>query len=400
MEKLSHDLTMDGDRDALIRRALELVLSLLPDGYGAFAEQAGMRWQIPVRVGDGRRDDLRALSYLGFPVGQTPSFDRPFETREPFFQDAYDQTLDLTPDLVAHVHAVATLPVIVNGEVAGIFTASLFEHHRWTAADRALLITTVRSLGLGIEASISVARLAEERRVLALTNEELEAFAYSASHDLRTPVRHVMSFADLTRGALATTPNEKASRYLDAVQQAAVRMTDLIDGMLLLSRAGRQSVVLSPVDLNTVVAQVQRELTAATPDRQVDWQISALPTVTSDPDLLRRALTQLLRNALKFTGTREEPRIQVWAEEHVAAWSIFIRDNGVGFDPTYRHRLFGVFQRLHSDRQFSGVGAGLATVRRIVSKLGGEVSAEGQVDQGATFGFTLPKGGPSRTEYL
>ncbi|WP_407572880.1 sensor histidine kinase [Deinococcus altitudinis] len=396
MERLSHDLTLAGDRHALIRRSLELVLPLLPDGYGAFCERTGPVWQISVRVGDARNDDLRALSHLGFPVGQTPSFDRPFETREPFFQDVYDQSLDLTSELVAHVHSVATLPLVVSGEVAGIFTVSLFERHLWSAADRAMLTTTVRSLGLVIEGAIGVAQLAEERRVLALTNEELESFAYSASHDLRTPVRHVMSFADLTRGALASTPNEKAGRYLDAMQQAAVRMTDLIDAMLLLSRAGRQAVVLRLVDLNTLVAQVRKELTTTAPDRNIDCQVGSLPTVASDLNLLRQALTQLLDNALKFSGTRKEPQIQVWAEDRGAAWAVFVRDNGAGFDPTYRHKLFGVFQRLHSDKQFGGVGVGLATVRRIVIRLGGEVFAEGQVDHGATFGFTLPKDGPSR----
>ena len=275
MEKLSHDLALEGDRDALIRRTLELVLSLLPEGSGTFFERAASVWRVSVRVGEWHNDTFRVLSSLGLPVGQTPSFDQPFETGEPFFQDVYDPSLDVSPDLVSHVQTVATLPLIVNGEVEGILVVSLFERHRWSAADRALLTTTARSLGLVIERALGVAQLAEERRVLALTNEELEAFAYSASHDLRTPVRHVMSFADLTRGALATTPNEKASRYLDAVQQAAIRMTDLIDAMLLLSRAGRRAVMLKPVDLNVVVANIQNK----------SFQIEAKERVRRPPTL-------------------------------------------------------------------------------------------------------------------
>ena len=168
-------------------------------------------------------------------------------------------------------------------------------------------------------------------------------------------------------------------------------MTDLIDGMLLLSRAGRQTVVLRPVDLNMVVTKVRQDLKAVYPDRQIHWEVMVLPTLVSDLDLLQKALTQLLSNALKFSGTREVTRIRVWAEERGTEWAVFVQDNGVGFNSTYRYKLFGVFQRLHSDKQFGGLGTGLATVRRIIIKLGGDVFAEGQVDQGPTFGFTLPK---------
>ncbi|GGR32777.1 ATP-binding protein [Deinococcus ruber] len=390
MAHLSAELALTTDRHTLIRRALDMVLSLLPDGYGAFCEQAGPLWQVAVRVGDGRNDALRALSNQGFPVGQTPSLDQPFETREPFFQDVYDPFLDVTPELVAQVHTIATLPLIVNGEVLGIFAVSLFDRHRWRAAERAMLITTVRSLGRVIEGSIGVAQLAEERRVLALTTAELEAFVYSASHDLRTPVRHVMSFAELTKKALVATPNEKVSRYLDVMHQAAVEMTGMIDAMLLLSRAGRQAVVLRPVDLQLVVTQIRGHLTAAVPERHIDWEVTALPTIISDLALLQQAMTQLLDNAVKFSSTRAAPRIQVWAEARGTGWAVFVRDNGVGFNPAYQHKLFGVFQHLHNDKQFGGVGVGLATVRRIVIKLGGEVFADGQLDHGATFGFTLP----------
>ncbi|GGR41423.1 hypothetical protein GCM10008957_56710 [Deinococcus ruber] len=381
--RLSAELALLTDRRTLIRRALELVLSVLPEGEGAFYERAGPVWRVAVQSGDG-------FHAFGESVGHAPSLGHLSDQREPLFQHAWHPFLKRIPEQVASVGACATLPLLLNGEVSGLFIVSLSQKHDWSTAERTMLITTVRSLELVIEGAIGAAHLTRERQLLALTTAELESFVYSASHDLRTPVRHVMSFAELARRALITTPNEKASHYIEVMQQAASEMSGMIDAMLLLSRVGRHTVVLRAVDLEQVVTQIRWHLMAAVPHLSIDWQVAALPTVISDLSLLQQAMTQLLDNAVKFSSTQAAPHIQVWAEENDTGWTVFVRDNGVGFDPTYQHKLFGVFQRLHREKHFGGAGVGLATVRRIVIKLGGEVFADSQVNQGATFGFTLP----------
>jgi len=145
------------------------------------------------------------------------------------------------------------------------------------------------------------------------------------------------------------------------------------------------------VDLGALVASVQVELEGDVLERQVSWQVSAMPLVRGDHDLLRQVMLNLMSNAVKYTRTRAEAVIEVWAEDRPQEWAVMVRDNGVGFDPKYANKLFGVFQRLHRQEEFEGTGVGLANVRRIVSRHGGQVWAEGAVDGGATFGFTLPK---------
>ncbi|MFD1733833.1 histidine kinase dimerization/phospho-acceptor domain-containing protein [Deinococcus malanensis] len=162
--------------------------------------------------------------------------------------------------MAQHPHTVATLPVMVNGKVHGIFNVALFEPRSWSAADKAVLTTTVHSLGLALESAQGVVHLAEERRKLEAANEELEAFAYSVSHDLRTPVRHIISFNTLLRKQLAEYTDPKAARYLTVIDDAAHRMNTLIDAMLDLSRTSRLPLRLTPVDLGTLVERVRREL--------------------------------------------------------------------------------------------------------------------------------------------
>jgi PAS domain S-box-containing protein len=237
---------------------------------------------------------------------------------------------------------------------------------------------------------------------LKSANAELEAFAYTASHDLRTPVRHVQSFAELARKALKLTPESPALRYLGFVEQAAVRMSTLIDAMLLLSRSTSQALSAVPVALDELLERAVRDIDPELADskpsgRQIEWRLAPLPEVVGDPVLLQQVFNNLLANAVKFTRTRPVALIEVWAEEHSATWTVFVRDNGVGFGASYASKLFTVFQRLHLESEFEGTGVGLATVRRIVLRHGGSVHASGEVEQGATFSFTLPRPGPTRT---
>jgi PAS domain S-box-containing protein len=234
-------------------------------------------------------------------------------------------------------------------------------------------------------------QLARSNTELRAANEELEAFAYSASHDLRTPVRHVQSFAQLARKALGDGSLDAANRHLGFVEQAAIRMNTLIDAMLQLSRSTRQDLRPSPVKLEDLVQRARQDLAAELEGHQVEWRLNDLPEVRGDPALLQQVVSNLLSNAVKFSRTKEQPVIDVWAEEDAAGWTVFVRDNGVGFEEQYRDRLFGVFQRLHTDREFEGTGVGLATVRRIVLRHGGRVDAHSTRGESATFSFTLPK---------
>ncbi len=391
--QLTRDLSLSSEPALLIKRAMELALSLLPAGYALFWERLDQHWQIGLQVGGVGKSELQDVLQAGLLFGQTPSLDRPYQTQAPFFQDRYDRTQDVDPALVEHVSTAATLPVMVNGSVLGIFTLVLFGQHAWSAADQAVLITTVQSLGLALERAEQARQLTAQRDMLQAANEELEAFTYSVSHDLRTPVRHIVSFGALLRRSLPEALDQKAQRYFDVVETAAVNLNGLIDGMLELSRTSRQVLQTEPVDLGRLVEAVRRELTPEAPQRKVSWQVAPLPTVTGDAGLLRRVIAALLSNAVKYTRTREEARIEVWAEDRGQTWAVLVRDNGVGFDPRYHSKLFTVFQRLHRQEDFEGSAISLANARRIVARHGGLMTAEGQLDHGATFGFILPKVG-------
>jgi signal transduction histidine kinase len=230
----------------------------------------------------------------------------------------------------------------------------------------------------------------EAERVRAL-NEELEAFSYSVSHDLRAPVRHVGGFVDLLRRRAEGALDETARRHLDTIARAAAHMGELIDDLLAFSRMGRGDVMRTRCDLDRLVGELRAELD---PAGGAEWRVERLPGVFGDPALLRVVLSNLLSNALKYTRTRARPRIELGSRPDGSGQTvIFVRDNGVGFDMRYADKLFGVFQRLHGTDEFEGTGIGLATVRRIVHRHGGRVWAEGTPDAGATFSFSLPERG-------
>ena len=236
-----------------------------------------------------------------------------------------------------------------------------------------------------------------ERRVLARTarleaaNQELEAFAYSISHDLRAPLRHIDGFLELLQKRTATTQDEQSRHYMAVISDSAQRMGALIDDLLSFSRMGRYEMSKMQVDLDTLIQEAIQELEPETKDRCIHWQITNLPIVTGDRAMLRVVLVNLISNALKFTRPRQQADIEIGCQAGQEETIIFIRDNGVGFDPRYADKLFGVFQRLHRADEFEGTGIGLANVRRIVTRHSGRIWAEGQVNQGATFYFSLPQ---------
>ena len=234
--------------------------------------------------------------------------------------------------------------------------------------------------------------VAERTAQLEAANRELEAFAYSVSHDLRTPLRAIDGYRGILEKHLTGSLDERGQRYLKSISSSAKRMGMLIDDLLSFSRMGRFEMSKQPVDLGPLVQEALEELSADTAGREVHWQIPALPTVTGDRSMLRMVLVNLLSNALKFTGNIPVAEIEVGCQEAPDETVFFVRDNGVGFDPQYGDKLFGVFQRLHGVEEFEGTGIGLANVRRIISRHGGRTWAEGRLNEGATFYFSLPRG--------
>jgi PAS domain S-box-containing protein len=227
-------------------------------------------------------------------------------------------------------------------------------------------------------------------RNLATVNEELEAFSYSVSHDLRAPLRHIDGFADLLQRHARPMLDEKGCRYLQTISESAKQMGVLIDDLLAFSHVGRAELRMATVDLNQTVKGALADVRHDIQGRHITWTIGALPTVYGDPAMLRQVLVNLIGNAVKYTRTCEETRIEIgYTDEFPGETVIFVRDNGVGFDMQYVDKLFGVFQRLHSVQEFDGTGIGLANVRRIIQRHGGRTWAEGIVGEGATFYFSF-----------
>jgi PAS domain S-box-containing protein len=234
-------------------------------------------------------------------------------------------------------------------------------------------------------------RVQERTAALLEANQELESFSYSVSHDLRAPLRHIMGFAQLLESRSAKALDDTGRRHLRTIADAARQGGRLVDDLLEFSRMGRAKLKKAEVSLRDVLAEVRRELAPEAEGRKVRWRVEPLPEVRADPALLRLVLKNLLSNALKYSRTREESVIEVWAREGEGEVEVVVRDNGVGFEMQYVDKLFGVFQRLHRPEQFEGTGIGLANVRRIVSRHGGRTWAESVLGEGATFHFTLPR---------
>jgi signal transduction histidine kinase len=235
----------------------------------------------------------------------------------------------------------------------------------------------------------------EANQQLRSLNSELEAFTYSVSHDLRAPLRHIDGFADMLQNHAADKLDDKGRRYLRTISDSAKRMGTLIDDLLVFSRMGRAEMRRGKVDLNSLADEVIRELEGETKGRNVVWKRAELPVVEGDFALLRQVFVNLFSNALKYSRPRDPAIIEITSIDGPGEKVICVRDNGVGFDMAYAHKLFGVFQRLHRTEEFEGTGIGLANIRRIITRHGGRVWAEGKVGEGAALYFSLPCSPPT-----
>jgi PAS domain S-box-containing protein len=322
-----------------------------------------------------------------------------------------EEFLNLTvPDIDPQVSAGAMNDILEELQRSGSLTYES-QHRRkdgsvfpvelnatYIRLDREYVLTVARDITERKQAEEEIRRLNQEleQRVIERTaqleaaNKELEAFAYSVSHDLRAPLRHIDGFLELLQQRLAPLTDERSQHYMQAIISSARRMGVLIDDLLSFSRMGRQELSRLPVNLTLLVQEVLREFAPETRGRNIRWQVADLPIVSGDRAMLRVVLVNLIANALKFTQPRAQTEIEIGFTRGENETIFFVRDNGVGFDMQYVDRLFGVFQRLHHVDEFEGTGIGLANVRRIIARHGGRTWAEGAVDRGATFYFSLP----------
>jgi PAS domain S-box-containing protein len=232
-------------------------------------------------------------------------------------------------------------------------------------------------------------RVIKRTEELEQSNKQLEAFAFSVSHDLRAPLRHIDGFSKALMEEYHASLDDMGKTYLERVRAACTKMNALIDDLLSFSRFSRQSLNRTTIDMGKLVEEVLGELDSEQQSRNISFSISTLPNCQADPQLLHQVIFNLLSNALKYTKKRESATVEIGSFAQGEHTIYFIRDNGAGFDMQYADKLFGVFQRMHRSDEFEGTGVGLAIVQNIIQRHGGRIWAEAEVDKGATFYFTL-----------
>jgi PAS domain S-box-containing protein len=270
--------------------------------------------------------------------------------------------------------------------------------------EQILVFASIRDVTTRKQSEAKIKRLNDELQhhveQLLEANREMESFSYSVSHDLRAPLRSMDGFSKVLMERYADQMDERGRNYLSRVRAAAQKMGRLIDDMLSLSRIGRTQMRWDQVDLSEMATAIVEELRQREPERQVVVTITPNMKVSGDPALLQIVFTNLIGNAWKFTGKREEAHIDVGLKEERGERIYFVRDNGAGFDMAFVDKLFTSFQRLHTEEDYSGTGIGLAIVKRIILRHEGRIWAEGAVDQGATFYFTLESQFDERTDHF
>jgi light-regulated signal transduction histidine kinase (bacteriophytochrome) len=276
-----------------------------------------------------------------------------------------------------------SFPVEVSSRIIDVEEKQYYQAIIRDISERKQAEEEVRRLNLELEQ-----RVLQRTAQLKAANEDLESFAYSISHDLRSPLLGIDGFSKILERRYSDQLDPEGKRLLFMIHSSTSHMGQLIDDLLSFSRWGRQEMKMSQIDMADLAKEVFSQLSPS--DRKVSFRVDSLPPIQADRSMIRQVLFNLLFNALKFSSGREDPLIEVGATEGPSENTYYVKDNGVGFDPQYADKLFIVFSRLHRAEEFSGTGVGLAIVKRIISGHGGRVWAEGAINQGATFWFTLP----------
>ncbi len=358
---------------SLIEASLDPLVTIAPDGKITDVNTATEKV-----TGRSRRELIGTdfSDYFTDPEKARAGYQRVF--REGSVQD-YELEIRHREGSLTPVVYNATVYRDEGGDVVGVFAAARDITERRKAEEE------IRRLNESLER-----RVRERTADLEAANKEMEAFTYSVSHDLRAPLRHVDGFSRLLSEEFGPQLSEEARHYLERITQGTRQMGQLIDDLLNLSRVGRAELRLQITGLGALVEEIIGELKAENPGRPIEWRVGALPYIECDPSLMKQVLANLLSNAVKFSRPRQAPVIEVGTSRQDGTEAVFVRDNGVGFSMKYADKLFGVFQRLHRPQDFEGTGVGLATVQRILQKHGGHAWGEGELNQGATFYFTLP----------
>ncbi|EMY79798.1 response regulator receiver domain protein [Leptospira weilii serovar Ranarum str. ICFT] len=226
---------------------------------------------------------------------------------------------------------------------------------------------------------------------LEYSNRELDAFCYSVSHDLKAPLRGIRGYTKILNEDYREKLDEEGERILGLIIDSSGKMSSLIDSLLLLSKLGKKDMRKSPIDMNELVGMVLKEFQGDLKDGKADLDVKELPSVSGDAELLKQVLINLISNAIKYSSKKENPKVEIGALADEKEITYYVKDNGAGFSMQYIGKLFGVFQRLHENSEFEGIGIGLAIVQRIVLRHGGRVWAEGELERGAVFYFALPR---------